>query len=146
MISKIDKNSVRKARHDRTRRYISGTQERPRLNVYRSLNNIYVQIIDDVAGNTIASASTLDPEVKAQLEGKTKKEAAKLVGELVGKRDCLGDRCGHDDLAVVVDRGACDLGARELRDLPLKLGGDRLGKGAAVGQEHRRGEPVMLGL
>ena len=58
MISKIEKNSVRKARHDRTRRYISGTQERPRLNVYRSLNNIYVQIIDDVAGNTIASAST----------------------------------------------------------------------------------------
>ena len=56
MISKIDKNSVRKARHFRTRRYISGTQERPRLNVYRSLNNIYVQIIDDVAGNTIASA------------------------------------------------------------------------------------------
>ena len=86
MISKIDKNSVRKARHDRTCRYISGTQERPRLNVYRSLNNIYVQIIDDVAGNTIASASTLDPEVKAQLEGKTKKEAAMVVGEVIGKR------------------------------------------------------------
>ena len=81
MISKIDKNSVRKARHFRTRRYISGTQERPRLNVYRSLNNIYVQIIDDVAGNTIASASTLDAEVKAQLAGKTKK-----VGEVAGRR------------------------------------------------------------
>lgn len=86
MISKIDKNSVRKARHFRTRRYISGTQERPRLNVYRSLNNIYVQIIDDVAGNTIASASTLDAEVKAQLAGKTKKEAANIVGEAAGRR------------------------------------------------------------
>ena len=85
MISKIDKNSVRKARHFRTRRYISGTQERPRLNVYRSLNNIYVQIIDDVAGNTIASASTLDAEVKAQLAGKTKKEAANIVGEVAGR-------------------------------------------------------------
>ena len=84
MISKIDKNSVRKARHFRTRRYISGTQERPRLNVYRSLNNIYVQIID--AGNTIASASTLDAEVKAQLAGKTKKEAANIVGEVAGRR------------------------------------------------------------
>ena len=83
MISKIDKNSVRKARHFRTRRYISGTQERPRLNVYRSLN---VQIIDDVAGNTIASASTLDAEVKAQLAGKNKKEAANIVGEVAGRR------------------------------------------------------------
>ena len=77
MISKIDKNSVRKARHFRTRRYISGTQERPRLNVYRSLNNIYVQIIDDVAGNTIASASTLDKG----FEGASGNcEAAKKVG------------------------------------------------------------------
>ena len=74
MISKIDKNSVRKARHFRTRRYISGTQERPRLNVYRSLNNI------------IASASTLDAEVKAQLAGKNKKEAANIVGEVAGRR------------------------------------------------------------
>lgn len=86
MISKIDKNSVRKARHDRTRRYILGTEEKPRLNVYRSLNNIYVQIINDEVGHTIASASTLDPEVKAQLADKTKKEAANLVGEIAGRR------------------------------------------------------------
>ena len=98
MISKIDKNSVRKARHFRTRRYISGTQERPRLNVYRSLNNIYVQIIDDVAGNTIASASTLDAEVKAQLAGKTKKEAANIVGEVAGRR-------ALEKGEVVFDRG-----------------------------------------
>ena len=86
MISKIDKNAVRKARHNRTRRHIVGTGERPRLNVYRSLNNIYSQVIDDTTSQTLASASTLDAEIKAQLAEKTKKEAAKLVGELVGKR------------------------------------------------------------
>ena len=86
MMSKIDKNAVRKARHDRSRFRISGTPERPRLNVYRSLNHIYAQVIDDVAGCTLASASTLDAQVKAQLEGKTKKEAAAIVGEVVGQR------------------------------------------------------------
>ena len=86
MISKIDKNAVRKARHNHTRRHIVGTGERPRLNVYRSLNNIYAQVIDDTTSQTLASASTLDAEIKGQLAEKTKKEAAKLVGELVGKR------------------------------------------------------------
>lgn len=86
MISKIDKNSVRKARHDRIRRHISGTEAKPRLNVYRSLNHIYAQLINDEVGNTIAQASTLDEEVKAQLNGKTKKEAAAIVGEAIGKR------------------------------------------------------------
>ena len=86
MISKIDKNAVRKARHNRTRRHIVGTGERPRLNVYRSLNNIYAQVIDDTTSQTLASASTLDAEIKGQLAEKTQKEAAKLVGELVGKR------------------------------------------------------------
>ena len=86
MISKVDKNSVRKKRHDRTRRHILGTAERPRLNVYRSLNHIYAQVIDDEVGHTLAAASTLDAEVKAQLEGKNKKEAANLVGEIVARR------------------------------------------------------------
>ena len=86
MITKIDKNAVRKARHVRTRRHIVGTAERPRLNVYRSTSHIYAQVIDDAAGNTLAAASTLDAELKGQLEGKTKKEAANLVGELVGRR------------------------------------------------------------
>ncbi len=86
MISKIDKNSVRKNRHDRTRKYIKGTAERPRLNIYRSLNNIYAQVIDDEASHTLAAASTLDAELKAQLEGKSKSEAAELVGELVGRK------------------------------------------------------------
>ena len=82
----VDKNSVRKKRHDRTRRHILGTAERPRLNVYRSLNHIYAQVIDDEVGHTLAAASTLDAEVKAQLEGKNKKEAANLVGEIVARR------------------------------------------------------------
>ena len=86
MYSKIDKNAVRKVRHHRQRRDINGTTERPRLNVYRSTVHIYAQVIDDSNGNTLASASTLDAEVKAQLEGKSKTEAAKLVGLAVGKR------------------------------------------------------------
>lgn len=86
MISKIDKNAVRKARHNRTRRHIIGTVERPRLNVYRSLNHIYAQVINDEIGNTLVAASTLDASIKSQLEGKTKVEIAKLVGELVGQR------------------------------------------------------------
>ena len=100
MISMINKNAVRKARHNRTRRHIVGTGERPRLNVYRSLNNIYAQVIDDATSNTLVSASTLDAEIKAQLSGKKKKEAAKLVGELVGKR--AKDK-GIEE--VVFDRG-----------------------------------------
>ena len=86
MIAKKDKNTVRKGRHDRTRRHLSGTAERPRLNVYRSLNHIYAQVIDDVAGNTLVAASTLDAEIKGKLDEKSKKEAANLVGELVGRR------------------------------------------------------------
>lgn len=86
MISRIDKNSIRQKRHQRTRRHILGTAERPRLNVYRSLNHIYAQVIDDDASHTLAAASTLDAEAAAQLEGKTKSEAAEIVGEMVAKR------------------------------------------------------------
>ncbi len=86
MIKKIDKNAVRKARHHRIRRHIVGTAERPRLNVYRSLNNVYAQIINDEVGCTLVSASTLEADIKGKLEGKTKKEAALMVGELIGKR------------------------------------------------------------
>jgi len=86
MISKIDKNAVRKARHDRSRFLLRGTEERPRLNVYRSLNHIYAQVINDNAGTTLVAASTLDAQIKPQLEGKSKVEAARLVGELIGKR------------------------------------------------------------
>ena len=86
MIAKLDKNAVRKARHNRARRHIIGNASRPRLNVYRSLNHIYAQIINDTAGKTLVAASTLDAEVKGKLEGKNKKQAALLVGETIGRR------------------------------------------------------------
>jgi len=73
-------------RHRRVRAKISGTAARPRLNVFRSLGNIYAQVIDDMAGHTLVSASTVDRELRSQLEGKNKTEAAKLVGELVARR------------------------------------------------------------
>ena len=83
MIKKINRKAERKIRHKRVRNKISGTAERPRLCVYRSNNNIYVQIIDDVAGNTLTQASTLDKEVKTK---HSNKEAAKEVGTLIAKR------------------------------------------------------------
>ena len=86
MISKLDKNAKRKARHYRMRRHIIGTPARPRLCVYRSLNHIYAQVIDDEIGATLAAASTVEKDIIAQLDGKNKKEAAFLVGEIVAKR------------------------------------------------------------
>ncbi|HPT79140.1 MAG TPA: 50S ribosomal protein L18 [Candidatus Atribacteria bacterium] len=86
MIQKKSKNDTRKLRHARVRKKVSGTAERPRFNVYRSLNHIYVQIIDDVNGNTLAAASTLDPDLKEAVAGKTKKEAARLVGAAAAKK------------------------------------------------------------
>ena len=83
MISKIDRKATRKRRHIRVRRKISGTPECPRLCVYRSNSNIYAQIIDDVAGNTLVSASTLDKEIKTK---HANKEAAKEVGTLIAKK------------------------------------------------------------
>ena len=82
MINKTDKNQERVVRHKRVRRKVVGSAVRPRLSVYRSLS----QIIDDAAGNTIASASTIDPEVKGLIAGKSKSEQAKIVGETVAKR------------------------------------------------------------
>ena len=86
MITKKDKNAVRQKRHQRIRNKINGTPECPRMNVYRSLNHIYVQFIDDVNGVTLASASTLDADLKKKVEGKAKKEAAKMVGESAAKK------------------------------------------------------------
>ena len=99
MISKIDRKKERERRHARVRRKISGTAERPRLCVYRSNTNLYVQVIDDVAGKTLVSASTLDKEVKTKYANK---EAAKEVGALIAKRaleknikDVVFDRGGY---------------------------------------------------
>lgn len=86
MITKESKNSTRQKRHLRMRKKVMGTTERPRLNVYRSLNNIYAQIIDDVKGVTLVSASTLDKELKDSIGHGGNKESAKAVGELVAKR------------------------------------------------------------
>ncbi len=86
MLKKINKNAIRMERHYRQRRHIAGTGERPRLNVYRSTGHIYAQLINDEIGNTLVAASTLDAELKGKLDGKTKTEAAALVGELIGKR------------------------------------------------------------
>ena len=85
MINKPNKNEVRLTRAKRIRKHLSGTTERPRLCVYKSLGNIYAQVIDDVKGVTIASASTLTKTVASKLEGKTKQEAAFMVGEAVAK-------------------------------------------------------------
>ena len=86
MITVKDKNKDRQVRHERVRKTVVGTSERPRLNVYRSLSNIYAQIIDDSKGKTLVSASTLDKEIAEMIKGKTKTEAAKIVGEVIGKR------------------------------------------------------------
>lgn len=83
MIKKIDRKAERERRHARVRNKVSGTADRPRLCVFRSNSNLYAQIIDDVAGNTLVQASTLDKEVKTKLSNK---EAAKEVGSLVAKR------------------------------------------------------------
>ncbi len=104
MVGKNDKNKVRKARHDRIRFYIKGTAEKPRLNVYRSLNHIYAQVIDDTANNgegaTIAAASTVEKEIAAKIAEMTKTEAAKEVGKIVAQR-----ALEKGIKAVVFDRG-----------------------------------------
>jgi large subunit ribosomal protein L18 len=86
MITKQDKNKVRKKRHYRVRNKLQGTPQRPRLNVFRSSKHVYAQLIDDANGLTLAAASTLDPELKDQIDSTGNADAARKVGELVGKR------------------------------------------------------------
>ena len=100
MYNKIDKNEERLRRHARVRKKISGTAETPRFNVYRSLNHIYVQVIDDVKGVTLCSASTMEKEVKAEIKDMSKTEAAKVVGKKAAERAI---KAGIKD--VVFDRG-----------------------------------------
>lgn len=96
----VKSERARKRRHRRIRMRISGTAERPRLNVYRSLNHIYAQVIDDVAGHTIVSASTVDSTLVADLKGKTKREKAAAVGKAVAQK---AKDAGISE--VVFDRG-----------------------------------------
>ena len=77
---------ARKRRHARVRRRLSGTSDQPRLNVFRSLNHIYAQVIDDTNGLTVASASSLDANVRGGSTGKTKAEQATMGGKLVAER------------------------------------------------------------
>lgn len=86
MIGVKDKNEERKVRHARVRNKVFGTAERPRLNVYRSLNQIYAQIIDDEKGATLVSASSLEKDLAEKCAGKNRTEQAKVVGEAIAKR------------------------------------------------------------
>ena len=100
MIKMIDKNAERQRRHTRVRKKITGTAQTPRLNVYRSLNHIYVQIIDDTKGVTLCSASTMEKAVKSEIKDMTKTDAAKAVGKAAAKKALdLGIK------EVVFDRG-----------------------------------------
>ena len=100
MIKKQDKNAIRVKRHERMRKDIVGTAARPRLNVYRSTNHIYAQVIDDTCGHTLVSSSTLCASVKDQVSEATKSDAAKIVGLDVGRKAL---EAGIK--AVVFDRG-----------------------------------------
>ena len=102
MFKKRDRNEVRVIRHARVRKKISGTPEMPRLCVYRSNKSIYAQVIDDTKGQTLVSASTIDPAIRGQLDEQTKTGAAQMVGKLVaecalsaGIKDVVFDRGGY---------------------------------------------------
>ena len=94
------KMQARLRRHERVRARVSGTSNRPRLNVYRSLNHIYAQLIDDSVGHTLVAASTMDLAIREQSEGLDKTAQARLVGKMVGER-ALNSGIEH----VVFDRG-----------------------------------------
>ena len=99
-MAKKSRNEARKKRHIRVRRQISGTSEQPRLNVFRSLAEIYAQLIDDQAGHTLVSASSLDTEVRTKAEDLTKVEQARLVGKVLAER-----AAAKGIKQVVFDRG-----------------------------------------
>ena len=100
MCAKKSRSESRVRRHTRVRKHISGTPERPRLNVYRSMAEIYAQVIDDRAGNTLVAASSIDQELRVQMAGLKKSEQARLVGK------ALADRAKSKGITkVVFDRG-----------------------------------------
>ena len=86
MVSKKSRSEVRIKKHNRMRNRFAGTADRPRLSVFRSNNHMYAQIIDDVAGNTLVAASTLDKDVKAELEKTNNVEAAAYLGQVIAKK------------------------------------------------------------
>ncbi|MDP3767368.1 MAG: 50S ribosomal protein L18 [Dehalococcoidia bacterium] len=86
MLKKHDRKMLRQRRHRRIRREVAGGGERPRLSVFRSLNHMYAQIVDDAKGVTLVAASTRDPEIREALKGRKKTEAGAAVGEAIAKR------------------------------------------------------------
>ena len=100
MAKKKTRAAARAKRHRRVRKKIAGTLERPRLNVFRSLGDIYAQVIDDEAGHTLASASTIDGELRAQMKDLSKTEQAELVGKKIAER---AQAAGVNQ--VIFDRG-----------------------------------------
>jgi|SRR3990172_3536425 len=107
MIRAAEARAARLRRHVRVRKKVEGSAVRPRLSVFRSLSHIYAQIIDDATGRTLVSASTIEPEVRTQVAGKTKTQQAGLVGKLVGER---AKSQGIE--TVVFDRGGFDYHGR----------------------------------
>jgi large subunit ribosomal protein L18 len=100
MAKNKSRSAARFRRHRRVRKYISGTPERPRLNVFRSLNGIYAQVIDDLSGHTLVSASTIDRDLRSKMKGLTKTEQAKEVGL------ALAERAKQQGIETIVfDRG-----------------------------------------
>ena len=100
MVSKKARNEIREKKHRRLRNRFSGTAERPRLAVFRSNNHMYAQIIDDTVGNTLVSASTLQKDVKAELEKTNNVDAAAYLGTVIAKK-----AMEKGITSVVFDRG-----------------------------------------
>ena len=100
MKPEVNREKARARRHMHIRKHVAGTPERPRLNVFRSLTHIYVQVIDDSVGVTLASASTVDREVRDQIAGLKKSEQARVVGKVVAER-----ALSKGVVKVVFDRG-----------------------------------------
>jgi len=99
-MAKINRKRARIKRHQRVRKNLAGTPDRPRLAVFRSLTDIYAQVIDDQAGVTLVAASSIDKELRGKMNGKTKTEQARMVGVAVA------DRAKEKGItAVVFDRG-----------------------------------------
>jgi large subunit ribosomal protein L18 len=85
-MAKKSRSDARKSRHARVRKHVFGTDQRPRLNVFKSLSGIYAQVIDDIEGNTLVSASTVDKELREKTKGMKKTEQAKAIGKAVAER------------------------------------------------------------
>ncbi len=99
-MAKLNRSEARYRRHQRVRKQVEGSPDRPRLNVFRSVAEIYAQVIDDLNGQTLVSASTVDHELRPRMEGLTKTEQAALVGKALAER-----ASGKGIKSVVFDRG-----------------------------------------